>query len=153
MKKVLFIALPVLVLGGGFVGLAVSGVIKVPGLTPRKPKVQAMYGETPAAPAKKETDAPVAQKPPAKKEPIVTVATAKSDPEAGNKKLAQLWNGMPTPKLVALAKSFKDNELAVVLIKMDPEKVAEFLTALEPGRSAKLSKELQKAAAVDAAKS
>ena len=152
MKKVLFIALPVLVLGGGFVGLAVSGVVKVPGLTPRKPKVQAMYGEGAKAPQKPVAEVPPPQKPPTKKVPAVAVTTVKSDPAAGNKKLAQLWNGMPTPKLVALAKAFKDQELAVVLIKMDPEKVAEFLSVLDPARSAKLSKELQKAAAIDAAK-
>ena len=147
-KKILLIVLPVLLLGGGFVGLAVAGVIKVPGLTPKKPVTKAMYGES----AKKDdAKAPEAKKPVAKKADAPPVAASKPptvDPEAGAKKLAQLWNGIPTAQLVEIAKSYKDDELAKVLVVMDPEKVAEVLGVLDAKRSAKLSRELQRVASV-----
>ncbi|MBS1714737.1 MAG: hypothetical protein JST30_10425 [Armatimonadetes bacterium] len=147
-KKLLLLVLPVIVLGGGFVGLAVTGIVKVPGLTPKKPQVKPMYGET----AKKD-EAPKKEpeKPKAKPDDKPAVAAApppKIDAEAGAKKVGQLWNGVPTPQLVEIVKSYKDDELAKVLVLMDPEKVAELLAAVDAKRSAKLSKELQKVASI-----
>lgn len=147
MKKILLIVLPILVLGGGFVGLAIAGVIKVPGLTPKKAKAAPLYGEAKdkveekpkAAPKPKPTEAPAkpAEKP-----------ADKMDPEQGAKKLAGLWNSVPTDKLLEITKQFKDPELARVMVAMDPEKVSELLAAMDAKRSAKLSQELQRVASI-----
>lgn len=149
MKKVIMIVVPIIVLAGAFVGLAIGGVIKVPGLTPKKPKTAAMYGESASKLyVQPKEEAPIVKAP--VKKPVLkpVVETVKTDPELGSKKLAQLWNSLPTPKLVELAKFSKDTELAEVLIKMDPEKVAELLGALDANRSAKLSKELRRVASI-----
>lgn len=146
MKKIILIVVPVLVLGGAFVALAVIGVIKVPGLTRKQPKPPVLYSQD-----KKKDEKPPAEppKPVAKKaEPVKTPEGPKTDPVKGAKKLAQLWNSVPTPKLVELCKGFKDSELADVMVNMDPEKVAELLAMLDAKRSALLSKELRKVASV-----
>ncbi len=158
MKKILIFVFPVVAIGG-FVGLALAGIIKVPGLTPKKHSPGSLYGEQAAAqygePKDKGLDKPkVETKPPTSKvagaKPPIAVSTndETSDPALGAKKLAQLWNGLPTERLVELCKSFTDKDLAPVLIKMDPEKVSDLLTALDASRSAKLSKELQKQASI-----
>ena len=158
MKKILLIVVPLIVLGGGFVALAVTGVVNVPGLSPKKSKKATMYGED--ATKMYGEAVPAAEKEPADQEPPAAPAAAddpgpgpvveavETDPDKGAKKLAQLWNNLPTDKLAAVTKSFQDRELAVVLNKMDPEKVAELLAALDPKRSAQLSKELQKVASI-----
>ena len=103
MKKVIFIVLPILLLGGGFVGLAIMGVVKVPGLTPPKEAKPAPgYGEA------KDKD-PVAEVKP--KTPILKPkGPPETDPEKGTKKLAQLWNNLPAAKLADVAKEFKDKD-------------------------------------------
>ena len=145
MKKAIFVIIP-LVLIGAVIGLAMAGVINIPGLTPKKAKPPTLYGD-------KDAKKPVEETNPAKKavpkEPVTTVAKVeKPDAEKGAKKLAQLWNNMPSAKLAEVAKEFQDKDLAPVLVVMDPEKVAELLGLLDSKRSAKLSKELQRVASV-----
>ncbi len=150
MKKILLIVLPILVLVGAFVGLAMAGIIKIPGLTPKKKSPPNLYAqakesdgsqtEVASPPAKQETKKPQTAK--------VASNEPERDPSKGAKKLAQLWNNVSTPKLVELTKGFKDNELAVILNNMDPEKVAELLGQLDSTRSARLSRELQKVASI-----
>ena len=149
MKKVIFIVLPILLLGGGFVGLAITGIIKVPGLTPKKAKAGSLYGENAAKVYTEPKTEVVVTKPDETKPKVAPVVeVVKTDPEKGAKKIAQLWNNIPTVKLAELSKLYKDNELADVLVQMDPEKVAELLALLDAKRSAKLSKELQRVASV-----
>lgn len=150
MKKVIVIVAPLVIIGG-FFGLALTGVVNVPGLSPRKAKAPSLYGDGAKMYGDDKKDIePVAAKEPAKpKEPEKPLAAPPEvDADKGNKKLAQLWNNVPTAKLADMAKAFDDTELADVLVKMDPEKVAELLTAMDPKKSAKLSKELQRVASL-----
>jgi len=146
MKKVIFIVLPILLLGGGFVGLAIMGVVNVPGLTPpKKAKPAPEYGEA----KDKDLVAEAKPKTPNPKTPILKPKGApETDPEKGTKKLAQLWNNLPAAKLADVAKEFQDKDLAPILVAMDPEKVAELMGMLDAKRSAKLSKELQRVASI-----
>lgn len=132
-----------LVLGGGVVGAALTGAVNIPGLTPKKGKPPAGYGE-------KKDEKPVAKKPaaPPEEEPAKPAKEPTTDPELGAKKLAQLWNNVETTKLVAIAKGYRDDDLAPILVKMDPEKVAEVLAAIEPARATKLSQQIQSEASV-----
>lgn len=162
-KTGLFIAggvLALVLVGGGIAGAALTGIIKIPGLTPVKQK-NSLYGESnqlygegselqvelkpheekeqdkkdnkpETTVAKKE-----APKPPTKKEAPTT------DPELGAKKLAQVWNGIKADKLVLIAEEYNDKELALILNKMDAKKVAGLLGELEPKRAALISKQMQ----------
>ena len=132
-----------LVLGGGVVGAALTGAVNIPGLTPKKAKPPTGYGE-------KKDEKPVAKKPtaPPVEDPPPTAKAPTTDPELGAKKLAQLWNNVETAKLVAIAKGYRDDDLAPILVKMDPEKVAEVLAAIEPARATKLSQQIQSEASV-----
>jgi hypothetical protein len=132
-----------LVLGGGVVGAALTGAVNIPGLTPKKAKPPAGYGERKdEKPAAKKPAAPPEEAPPAaNKEP-------ERDPEAGAKKLAQFWNNVETRRLVEIAKGYRDDDLAPILVKMDPEKVAEILAAIEPARATKLSQQIQSEASL-----
>lgn len=145
MKKIILIVVPLLVLGGAFFGLAKVGVINVPGLSPKKAKPPVLYGESKdkkdEKPAEKAPEKPKQQKPPTPTKP-----PQPTDPEQGAKKLAGLWNSVSTDKLLEIIKQFKDNELAPVFVVMDPEKVSEVMSAMDPKRSATLSRELQKVA-------
>lgn len=145
MKKAIFVIIPI-VLIGAVVGLAMAGVINIPGLTPKKAKPPVLYGDKDAKKTEEEAKPPKKETP---KEPVVTTPKVeKPDVEKGAKKLAQLWNNMPTAKLAEVAKEFQDKDLAPILVAMDPEKVAELLGLLEAKRSAKLSKELQRVASI-----
>ncbi len=98
-----------------------------------KPKTPVVVKAPPLAPPKTE----------AKKPKGPTLA-----PEKGEETVAELWNGIEVTKLLEITKGYKDSELAKILLKMDADKVSEFLAALEGGRAAKLSRELQKQASV-----
>lgn len=153
MKKILFIALPIIILGAG-VGLALTGVINIPGLSKKKPvaKANQLYTEDkdPAKVAKKdpppvEKEAPKKETPPPKVEAEVLV---EKKPELGEKKLAKLWNEIEAPVLKEIVKDWKDSELASILVRMDSAKVAELLGTLEPKRASLVSRELQKQASL-----
>ena len=163
MKKLLFVLLPIIVLGVG-VALVFMGVIHIPGvnLGPQK-KAASLYAndKDPKAaknnPATKpKTDPPktdptkVAKNtPPAKTPPPkVTAAVFDTKPEAGEKKLAKLWNEMEPSALKDITKDWKEKDLAAVLNKMDNAKVAEFLGILDAKRASNLSRELQKQASL-----
>ncbi|MBS1722941.1 MAG: hypothetical protein JSS66_08315 [Armatimonadetes bacterium] len=147
-KKLIMVVVPVVAIGT-LLGLALTGVVSVPGLSPKKKSGAALYAQGAAAYAEKKEEVPVAKAPEEPKQaPKPHAEVPASDAEAGAKKLAQYWNNVPTPKLVELSKGFSETDLALVLVKMDPEKVAEFLSALDSRRSAKLSKELQRVASL-----
>lgn len=153
MKKFLLILIPVIILGVG-VGLAMTGIINVPGLSPKaksKAKSAQLYteGKDPkvaaSAPKKMEPIAPKKTTPPPAK---VEVAALETKPEVGQKKLAKLWNELESTALQALTKDWKEPELASVLLKMDPTKVAELLTKVDAKRASNLSREMQKQASL-----
>lgn len=156
MKKAVVILVPVLLIGG-VAGAAFMGVIKIPGITPKAKLAANLYGEgtdlyTPDAELKIETEAepieptppPVAKKPeevPEEPEPVL-------DPELGAKKLAKVWNALPTEDLQAVTATFKDDELALVLSKMEVEKVAALMSEMDPKRGASISRQLARIASV-----
>ena len=136
MKKLLLIVIPLLVIGGGsVVGLAMSGKIKIAGLTPKnlmadKPKVDAKATKT----AEPKKAAPPKDEPPA------------DNPAKGQSALAKLWNEIDTAKLKEITATWKVSDLAPVLMKMDEGKVSEFIAELEAKRASEVSQEIQKLA-------
>jgi hypothetical protein len=145
-KKPLIIVAAVvpILLGGGVVGAAMAGVINIPGLTPKKAKPAALYGE-PTLPTVPPKDVKPAPKRPS---PTVKVDAVAKDAVKGAKKLASLWNNLPVEKLVELAAAYSDDELARVVLVMDPEKASELLAGLEAKRAAALSKQVQDKASI-----
>ena len=147
------IGLP-LIGGGAFVGLAMTGVLKVPGLTPKSKLAAGLYGEAASLygeaaslysePEELEIEAEVEEKPAPPPATPVVAEPPPTDPEAGAKKLAKVWNAMETPQLLAISKEFKDADLALVMSKMETEASAALLSALDAKRAAAVSKELQR---------
>lgn len=156
MKKLIIILIPIILLGTG-AGLALTGIIKIPGITPKaKAKATQLYTESPetkVVDTKPEAAAPAPAKKPIAKPPKVEAdILVENKPEAGQKKVAKLWNEIEAPALVAMVRDWKDPELAGILIKMDAAKVAELLSALDPKRASSISRELQKQASIVAMK-
>lgn len=155
-KKPVFLigALVPLVVGGAVVGLAMTGTIKIPGLTPKKAAANIygqanLYGESQAggealaieSDAKAKEEAP---KPPTAPPTLaITTEEPATDPDAGAKKLAKLWNVMETNTLKEIAPQFKDQELALIVSKMETEKAAALLAVMDPKRAAIISREIQ----------
>ncbi len=150
MKKVIIILLPILILGT-VAGLAFTGIVNIPGITPKaKKKATQLYSETndPKVAEKKKSTEPKAI--PSKPTPPTLTAkvVTETKPEVGEKKLAKLWNEIEAPALIAMVKDWKDEEVAKIFIKMDASKVAEVLGSLEPKRASAISRALQKQASV-----
>ncbi len=160
-KKGLVIALAVLLpllIVGGVVGAAFAGLIKIPGITPKK---AAMYGEAnyllDKDDAPKPTPAPEEEPKPETKEekepPKPKVQVTSEDPvmdeEQGAKKLAAIWNNMEAAQVLRLAAETNDNDLARIMAKMDAELVAEVLgTMPDARRAARLSLAIEKIHAI-----
>ncbi|WP_457831920.1 hypothetical protein, partial [Staphylococcus aureus] len=70
-----------------------------------------------------------------KEEPKFTV-----DSTLGEKKIAALWGEIEVSQLEAITKSWKNEDLARVMAKMDSAKVAEWLAAMKPDRASAISK-------------
>lgn len=149
-KLVLLIVLPLLLVGGGVVGAAKFGILKIPGLTPaQKGKMAsnaaALYGDQPTAKPK------VTQKtkPSKPKEPVrISPEPPKPDLEAGAKRLAKVWNELDVETLNGIVKNWKDDDLARVLSQMDIAKVAALLSKLDANRASRLSEAMQLQAAI-----
>ena len=131
-----------LLLGGGGAGFA---MFKGLGPFARKNPV------TPPA-EKPKAVAKAAPPPSSSPAPTTTVRTLPPtttvDPEEGAGKLAKLWNEVETPQLLAIAKDWREPDLARVAIKMDAGKVAEMLSAMPPKRASALSREMQRLASI-----
>ncbi|MBX3095680.1 MAG: hypothetical protein KF812_02340, partial [Fimbriimonadaceae bacterium] len=134
------IGLP-LIGGGVFGGLAFAGIVKIPGITPKSKLASNLYGEAAGLYGEAEslylespelevnvepTPPPVVVKPSEPEAPV----EVPTDPEAGAKKLAKLWNALETSQLLAITKEYKDPELAMVMSKMETEASANLLAAL-----------------------
>lgn len=134
------ILLVVFIAAGAVVGLAMTGKINIPGLTPKKKVI-------PPAAAKEKPKPVVPQKP---EEPEAVTAKAPS-PESikqGAVKLAEIWNEMPSDKLSKVVEKWKPSDLAVVLNEMDPAKVADVLGTMKEQTASTVSQELRKVAAL-----
>ncbi len=135
--------------GGGFVGAAYMGVVKVPGITPKNKLIAAnkLYGEKGAGAAKpgaKPEPKKVAKlTPPPKPKPVAPKPTHTIEPEMGAQRVADVWSGMESDALVAIVADWRDNDLARVLALMDDQKTGELLAKLEPKRASRLTKALQ----------
>lgn len=152
MKKVIIILFPILLLGAG-AGLALTGIINIPGISPKaKAKATQLYTEakdTKVAEKKPEKLPVVAPKKENPKPPKVDASVlVENKPEVGQKKLAKLWNEIEAPALISMVKDWKDDEVAGIFMKMDSAKVAEVLSALEPKRASAISRQLQKLASI-----
>jgi len=147
-KKVLFIVLPlILLIGGGVVlFLGWKGIIKLP-FFPQKKVAKKTGKQTAVAktPAAKKPDPVIAKPDPAPPKP--KVIPPKPDIEAGEKKLALVWNTMEAAQLVPIVQDWKDPDLAKILVRMDEDKVTELLAALDPVRASRLSRAIETVAA------
>ncbi|HEY3781305.1 MAG TPA: hypothetical protein VGL56_09495 [Fimbriimonadaceae bacterium] len=157
MKKILAIILPILIIGGAVVGLAFMGVLKIPGLTPKKlmnakgkgkgtvvtnaPVTPPPSGDKGSsdAPKKKPADAPT---------PKVASAPIKLDPDQGAEQLAIIWNQLDPSKFKDLLKDWKDPEVARVFLKMKPDIVAGILAVMDMKRASNISKLMEKQSSV-----
>ena len=142
MNKAVLIAVPVavLVIGGGVVGAAMTGMIEIPGLTPEKQKAKSadLYTED-----KDPTTTPIKKRKPKKEEPIPP------DVVKGRKELAKLWNEVESPVLAKIVEKWQDEPLAHQLRYLDVDKTAEVLSLMKPERASKLSKTLQSLGAIE----
>jgi hypothetical protein len=145
--KIWMILIPIVLLGIG-VGLAMTGIVNIPGISPKSAKVAsdlyASDNDNPVSKTAVVNPTATAAKPPKPKPPTVDPDKPTIDPDKGAKKLAGLWNGIEVAQLVPIVKDWKDEDLVKVLAKMDPDKVAELLSALEPKRASLLSRFVQK---------
>ena len=127
--------------GGAVVGLAMTGKINIPGLTPKKKAIAPLAANKPdpkkAVPPPKKEEAPVDETP---------APTTQTVDKAGATKLAEVWNEIPTENLLKVVAKWKPAELAVVLNEMDSEKTAALLGAMKPEMASKVSLELKKVA-------
>jgi hypothetical protein len=152
--KLIGIIVGVLLLGGGaVVGLAIMGMINIPGLTPKKKKGPGMYGEAALAMYAEKKDA--APKPAAvakkEEEPLPEPEPPKVDEQKGAEALAEIYNSMPNDKIVAIMKDWKDLDVARVLMVMETEKSAALLGLMEPTRASKVSDEIKRLGGTPAA--
>ncbi|MBX7135680.1 MAG: hypothetical protein K1X67_23680 [Fimbriimonadaceae bacterium] len=152
LKIVLFILVPLLLVGGAVVGCAFMGILNIPGLTPKKKgkavaSSAALYAETKAPIEKKPDPKPKVAKKPAVKPPE---EPPKPDMDQGAKRIAKVWNEMEAVKLTDIIATWKDEDVARVLSKMDAGKTAEILAGLKAPRASKICELMQLQAAVAA---
>ncbi len=76
--------------------------------------------------------------------PAPKAVVKKPDDEAGNSKVAKLWNEMDVAKLKAIVADWKEADLVRVLLKMDGEKVTELLSTIDAKKASALSHAVQK---------
>jgi flagellar motility protein MotE (MotC chaperone) len=138
MKALMFL-LPVII-AGTVLGLAFTGTINIPGISPKKKaavKAPVKVAEKPKVEVKKEK----------KKEDTLAPA---GDPVKGFEAVAKLWNEMEVDKLKELTAKWKDDDLAPILRKMEPDKTVEFLAAIDAERASVLTKKIQELAELEA---
>ncbi|HVT14420.1 MAG TPA: hypothetical protein VHE55_19310 [Fimbriimonadaceae bacterium] len=149
--KWLLILAPVVIIGV-VAGLGFTGVIQIPGLTPKKALkgASAMYAQKDGKPVvkKEETSKPPPIGTPAKKTPPKKALSKgpQKDIEQGADALAAVWDNIETPELLKIAAKWKDEDFARVLAHMNADKVAEILQTMaqtKPERASKLSQVIQ----------
>ena len=147
MKKALIVLIP-LILIGSVVGLALKGIIKIPGLTPAKKTALAagLYGEVKEKPQEKESKKPPKAEDKKKEAPVVSAEVVPPDVEAGLKKIAGLWNSLETTNLMLITAKWKEKDLAPIFLRMEKDKVSAYLAAIKPEKASSLSLAIQREA-------
>ncbi len=143
--KGLMIGLVLLVVVGGagaFFGLAMTGKINIPGITPKKKPIPAA-----AAAIVKPKPKPVEGDTNKAEDPKVAKPLSPAADRAGAEKVAEVWDELPADKLIKISEKWKPTELAAVLSVMDPAKVAELLAAMPADKASIVSRELRNLAA------
>lgn len=151
------IVLGVLVLGGGgFAAMAAMG--KIPFLAKKGKTPAATYGEgkeppkgavASTTPAETKKPDPASEaKPDAKKDGKAkkTAPEPAADPLKGAKKVAAVWSNMETADLIKVVKAYPQDDLPLVMTRLEAEKAAEVLAGLDPATAAKLSTAMAKIA-------
>lgn len=146
---IVFILLFIILLIGGGIGAAVyMHMVKIPGL-----EFIAKLSETPKdlkTVSKKEDKTKTSIPSVTKKEdkPKISIPSKPTSPptdlKKGAKQTAKLWNQIETKKLVDIVKTWSNPDLARVVMQMETGQASALLEALEPSRSAELSKIIQK---------
>src|SRR5687768_6596669 len=108
--KTFLILFPFALVGVGL-GAAWVGIIEVPGLSPEARVARKKVDERPATSHSTPQLEPLPPKAP-------VVVAPETDLDAGQKKLAYLWEGVEIDKLVAIVDKWRDSDLAAVLAKM-----------------------------------
>lgn len=142
----------VILLGGTVVGLGVTGILKIPGLTPRKKLAPSQYADHAAklyGDAKEKSPEPtkeVAKAPePTPEEPKKETPL---DLAKGAEALAEVWNSVPNDRLIGITDKWSTQDLARVFAKMETEKVAALLAAMPPARASEISQEMRDQASI-----
>jgi hypothetical protein len=151
-KLILFLVLPLALLGGGGFFAVYSGMVEVPFLPEKEAAPVAAEKETeePKEPVAPPASVPAVAKPtPVAKPKKPEVVVVAPDPARGDRKLAELWNAIETPKLMELTKDWREEDLARVMLKMDPSVVAEYLAAMpDAKRASSLSRRIRDLASI-----
>lgn len=153
MKKFILIFGPLLLLAATGVGLAVFGVIDIPGVTPvqKQRVVDASKDQAggllwtliqPASSVAKQMDdaAKVAQKAASKLPPP---PTSTIDPDLGDAKLAMVWNDLDVDQLQKITTKWQPAAVAKILGKMDGDQVTKYLDAIDPARADQICRAMQ----------
>lgn len=159
-NKMILAGIAVVAVAGTVVGLGLSGVVKIPGLTPAsKHEAKKDEAQDPQADAKKADKA----KPPAPKaiagdsaKASAKRSTTPPDKDAGYKKVAAVWAEMKPDDLAGILTqpAFKnDADVACIFKQMDDDQVAAILTKLASDpRTAARAGALTKAIEAEASK-
>lgn len=150
-KLALFLVLPLALLGGGGFFAVYSGMVEVPFLpkTAASPNAE-KEKEEPVKPVAPPPSVPAVAKPkPVAKPKKPDVVVVAPDPARGDRKLAELWNAIDIPKLLDLTRDWREEDLARVMLKMDPSVVAEYLAAMpDAKRASSLSRRIRDLASI-----
>lgn len=150
-KIALFVGAPLLVLGaGGVVAAGMLGYLAIPGLSPKAAaKAPAPAVVVATKPEKPKPVAPVVRQTPPPKPVAPRVQVTTPDPVRGDKRLARLWNELEPAKLVEIAKDWREEDLARVLLRMDTGVVAEMIAAMpDVKKASSLSRRLRELASI-----
>jgi hypothetical protein len=169
------VLLPVLLIGG-LAGAGLMGVVNIPGLTPaRGAGAEKLYTEE-AEGAKTEGAKAAPAQPPASglragadgtrmrsgpqpdfsrtpagphqgADQARTGSGPQPDLDAGARRVARLWAQIETPRLLQVVEDWPDEDLARVIGHLEAGKAAELLSAMDPRRASRLSREIQRTAA------
>lgn len=153
MNKLILIVVPIAILGI-VAGLAFTGVINIPGITPAKPKKAAAPKPDQTKTVAAHTTAPPINPPKPQTSTQTAAPAIRKDPDQGAEELAAVWDEIDTPELIRISANWKEDDLVPVMQHMDTGKVAKLLDEMakgdpdakrppDPLRASKLSKVLQ----------
>ncbi len=142
MKLGIIIASVVVALGL-VLGLGFTGVLKIPGITPKKSTANATQEDAPKEEVAKTNQETNSQSPKAKNPKTKNPDAPSPNSKDGSERLAKIWSLLDAETVGEILKGWSDEEAISVLTKMDDKKLAEVLSALPPERAAKLSQRIK----------